>query len=182
MRRLLVGLVLALVVAGCQADRSGERLTEPVPGGSTITVGQQVPEPVGVASACTATATTALLKGFFAALSAGRVRDLDVFFAPASRFMWYANGVRPALRLNSIARDRGSLLGYLQRRQAKHERIRVDLVDFNGYRASDRTAHFGMLLRRTADDIPGGPQLLGGKGAVDCDSQRLMVVAIGSRP
>ena len=86
------------------------------------------------------------------------------------------------MRLNSIAQDRGSLLGYLQRRQAKHERITVDSVDFNGYRASDRTAHFGMLLRRTADDIPSGPQLLGGKGAVDCDSQRLMVVAIGIRP
>jgi hypothetical protein len=183
MQRLLVGLVLlALAVAGCQADRSGERTAASVPGASTTTVGQQAPEPVGVASACTATATTALLKGFFAALSAGRVRDLDGFFAPASRFMWYANGVRPALRLNSIARDRGSLLGYLQRRQAAHERITVDSVDFNGYRASDRTAHFGMLLRRTADDIPDGPQLLGGKGAVDCDSQRLMVVAIGSRP
>jgi hypothetical protein len=96
--------------------------------------------------------------------------------------MWYANGVRPALRLHSIARDRGGLLGYLQRRQAKHERITVEAVDFNGYRASDRTAHFGMLLRRTADDIPDGPQLLGGKGAVDCDSARLMVVAIGNRP
>jgi hypothetical protein len=58
----------------------------------------------------------------------------------------------------------------------------VDSVDFNGYRAADRTGHFGMLLRRTADDIPIGPQLLGGKGAVDCDSQRLMVVAIGIRP
>jgi hypothetical protein len=180
MRRLLVGLMLALAVAGCQADRSGERLAEPVPGVSTITVGQQAPEPVGMA--CTATATTAPLRGFFAALSAGRVRDLDAFFAPASRFMWYANAVRPALRMNSIARDRGSLLGYLQRRQAKRERIRVDWVDFNGYRASDRTGHFAMLLRRSADDIPGGPQLLGGKGAVDCDSQRLMVVAIGSRP
>lgn len=182
MQRLLVGLVLVLAVTGCQADRLGERSAQSVPGRSTTTVGQQAPQPGGVASACTATATTALLKGFFAAFSAGRVRDLDAFFAPASRFMWYANGVRPALRLHSIARDRGSLLGYLQRRQAKHERIRVDAVDFNGYRASDRTAHFAMLLRRTADDIPGGPQLLGGKGAVDCDSQRLMVVAIGSRP
>jgi hypothetical protein len=182
MQRLLVGLVLAFAVAGCQGDRSGERSAEPVPGASTTTVGRQAQESVGVASACTATATTALLKGFFAVLSAGRVLDLDEFFAPASRFMWYANGVRPALRLHSMARDRGSLLGYLQRRQAKHERIRVDSVDFNGYRASDRTAHFGMLLRRTADDIPGGPQLLGGKGAVDCDSQRLMVVAIGIRP
>lgn len=182
MKRLLVGLVLALAVVGCQGDRSGERLAESVPGASTTTVGQQAVAPVGVPSACTATATTALLKGFFAALSAGRVRDLDGFFAPASRFMWYANGVRPALRLNGIARDRGSLLGYLQRRQAKHERITVDAVDFNGYRASDRTGHFGMLLRRSADDIPGGPQLLGGKGAVDCDAQRLMVVAIGIRP
>jgi hypothetical protein len=81
-----------------------------------------------------------------------------------------------------MARDRGSLLGYLQRRQANHERIKVDSVDFNGYRDVDRTAHFGMLLRRTADDIPGNPQLLGGKGAVDCDSQRLMVVIIGNRP
>jgi hypothetical protein len=180
--RLLVGLVLVLAMVGCQGDRSGERLAEPVPGASTTTVGQQALEPVGVASACTATVTTALFKGFFAALSAGQVRDLDAFFAPAGRFMWYANAVRPALRLNSVARDRGSLLRYLQRRQARHERIEVDSVDFNGYRDSDRTGHFGMLLRRTADDIRGGPQLLGGKGAVDCDSLRLMVVAIGNRP
>jgi hypothetical protein len=182
MQRLLVGLVLALAVAGCQGDRSGERLAGPVSGASTTTVGQQAQESVGGLSACTARSTTALLKGFFAALSAGRVRDLGAFFAPASRFMWYANGVRPGVRLNSMARDRGSLLDYLQRRQAKHERITVDSVDFNGPRASDRTGHFGMLLRRSADDIPGGPQLLGGKGAVDCDSQRLMVVAIGIRP
>src|SRR6266545_3063603 len=148
MQRLLVGLVLlTFAMTGCEGDRSGERLAEPVSGVSTTTIGQQALAPVGVASACMATATTALLKGFFAALSAGRVRDLDAFFAPASRFGWYANGVRPALRLHSVARDRGSLLGYLQRRQAKHERIRVDAVDFNGYRASDRTAHFGMLLR-----------------------------------
>lgn len=181
-RRLLVGLVLALAVAGCQGDRSGERSAEAVPGASITTVGQQALQPMGVASACTAKGTAAILEGFFAALSAGRVRDLDAFFAPAGRFMWYANGVRPALRLHSLARDRGSLLGYLQRRQAKNERIKVDSVDFNGYRASDRTAHFGMLLRRSADDIPGGRQLLGGKGAVDCDSHRLMVVATGSRP
>jgi hypothetical protein len=182
MQRLLVGLVLALAVASCQGDRSGERLAAPVPAASTTTVGQRTLAPVGGASACTATATTALLKRFFAALSAGQVRDLDAFFAPASRFMWYANTVRPALRLNSMARERGSLLGYLQRRQAKHERIKVKAVDFNGYRAADRTAHFGMLLRRSADDIPDGPQLLGGKGTVDCDSARLMVVAIGNRP
>jgi hypothetical protein len=55
-------------------------------------------------------------------------------------------------------------------------------VDFNGYRAADSTGHFSMLLRRTADDIPSGPQLLGGKGAIDCESRQLMVVAVGRRP
>jgi hypothetical protein len=178
MQRLLVGLVLALVVAGCQEERSGERSAGSVQGASTTTAGRQALEPV----ACTAATTTAAVKGFFAALSTGRVRTLDGFFAPASRFQWYANGVAPALRLGTEARERGSLLGYLQRRQARHERIEVDSVDFNGYRDADRTGNFGMLLRRTAGDIPGGPQLLGGKGAVDCDSHRLMVVAIGVRP
>jgi hypothetical protein len=59
---------------------------------------------------------------------------------------------------------------------------KVNSLDFNGPRAADGTGHFGLLVRRTADDIRGGPQLLGGKGAVDCDSQRLIVPAIGIRP
>ena len=180
--RLLVGLVLALAVAGCQGDRSGARLAEPVPGAPTTTVGRQALEPDGEAPACTAAATKTVVKRFFAAFSAGRVTDLDEFFAPATRFKWYANSVRPARRLDDDALDRDSLLGYLQRRQARHERITVDAVHVNTYREADRSGNFSMQLRRTADDIPGGPQLLGGKGAVDCDSQRLMTVAIGVRP
>ena len=61
------------------------------------------------------------------------------------------------------------------------ERVEVEAVGFNGYRNADRTAHFAMLLRRAADDIPDGPQLLLGKGAVDCDTGRLMVISIGVR-
>jgi hypothetical protein len=175
MRRLLVGLMLALAVAGCRPDRTEERSAEPAP---VVTAGAVA----RAAPVCTAAATARLVKGFFAALSAGRVRDLDAFFAPAERFQWYANGVPPGLRLGDAALDRGSLLGYLARRQARHERITVDAVDFNGYRAGDRTGHFAMRLRRTADDIPRGRQLLGGKGAVDCDSRRLMVLGIGQRP
>ena len=178
-QRLLVGLALALAVAGCEGDRSG---AVPVSDASTTTVGQQTLEPVGGAQGCTAAATRAVVKGFFAALSAGRVRDLDGFFAPATRFKWYAIGVRPGLRVNDDALDRGSLLGYLLERQARRERITVDAVQVNTYREADHSGNFSMLLRRTADDIPGDPQLLGGKGKVDCDSQRLMVVAIGVRP
>jgi hypothetical protein len=182
MRRLLVGLLLTLAAAGCQRGGSGAVPAEPGSGASTTAPGRQALEPEAEPSACTAKVTTAALRTFFTALSAGRVRELDPFFAPAGRFVWYANSVRPGVRLNSDAQDRGSLLGYLQRRQAQHERVVVGSVDFNGYRAGDRTGHFAMLLRRTADDIPDGPQLLAGKGAVDCDSQRLMVVGIGVRP
>jgi hypothetical protein len=180
--RLLVGLVMALAVAGCQGDRSGARLAEPVPGAATTTVGQQALAPDSEAPACTAAATKAVVKRFFAAFSAGRVTQVDEFFAPGTRFRWYANSVRPARRLDADALDRDSLLGYLQRRQTRHERITVDTVHVNTYREADRSGNFSMLLRRTADDIPGGRQLPGGKGAVDCDSQRLMAVAIGVRP
>ena len=193
MGRVLVGLLLALALVGCQgggSDKrqggSGERLAEPGPRlasvGPVAGVGRQTPKPRAEAKACTADVTKAVVKRFFAALSAGRITDLDGFFAPANRFNWYANGVPPATRLDGDARDRGSLLGYLLRRQAKHERITVDAVVTNGYRAGDRTGNLSMLLRRTADDIPGGTQLLGGKGAVDCESRRLMVMAIGGRP
>jgi hypothetical protein len=173
MRRLQAGLVLllALAMVGCDRDGSGERVAVRVPGRA----------PASSPPSCTAEGTSALVEGFFAALSAGRVRDLDGFFAPASRFGWYANSVRPGVRLGDAAHDRGTLLDYLRRRQARHERVEVKLVDFNGYRATDRTAHFGMTLLRTADDLAVSPQPLAGKGAVDCDSQRLMVLAIGQR-
>jgi hypothetical protein len=178
-QRLLVGLALALAVAVCGGDRPG---AGSVSGVSTTTAGQEALEPMGAAQGCTAAATRAVVKGFFAALSAGRVRDLDGFFAPTSRFKWYAVGVRPGLRENDDALDRGGLLGYLLGRQARHERVTVEAVRVNTYREADRSGNFSTLLRRTSDDILGGPQLLGGKGAVDCDSQRLMVVAIGVRP
>jgi hypothetical protein len=99
--------------------------------------------------------------------------------APPARFQWYSNGVRPGVRVNQAARDRGTLLAYLRQRQSKRERVVVEAVDFNGDRGGDRTAHFGMVLRRAADDLPGGSQRLLGKGAVDCDSEGLMVVSIG---
>jgi hypothetical protein len=181
MQRILVGLALLLVVAGCDSGSQGGRALTGATRASTTTLAGATSTTAGVPQACTAAGTTALVKGFFAALSQGRVEDLARFFAPPMRFQWYANGVEPGVRLDESARDRSTLLGYLQQRQAMREHMVVEAVDFNGYRDADRTAHFGMLLRRAADDIPGGPQLLLGKGAVDCDTGRLMVISIGAR-
>jgi hypothetical protein len=63
-RRVLVGLVLLLAVAGCQKNRSGARMADSVAGAPTTTVGQQAHQPAEAASACTATTTTALVKGY----------------------------------------------------------------------------------------------------------------------
>jgi hypothetical protein len=181
MQRILVGLALLLVVAGCDSGSQGGRVLTGATRASTTTLASATSTTAGVPQACKAAGTTALVKGFFAALSQGRVGDLERFFAPPVRFQWYSNGVEPGVRLDEPARDRSTLLGYLQQRQAMREHIVVEAVDFNGYRDADRTAHFRMLLRRAADDIPGGPRQLGGKGAVDCDTGRLMVISIGAR-
>ncbi len=181
MRRILVGLALLLVVAGCDSGSHGGRSLTGATRASATTLASATSTTAGVPQACTAAGTTALVKGFFAALSQGRVQDLERFFAPPIRFQWYTNGVEPGVRLDESAHDRSTLLGFLQQRQAMREHMVVEAVDFNGYRDADRTAHFELLLRRTADDIPGGPQLLLGKGAVDCDTGRLVVISIGPR-
>jgi hypothetical protein len=180
MRRFLV--VFALVVmTGCDGGEAGRPAGADATRAPTTTLARATGTTAGVPPACTAAGATALVKRFYSALSRGRVGDLAPFFAPPARFQWYSNGVRPGVRVNQSARDRGTLLAYLQQRQAKRERVVVEAVDFNGYRGSDRTAHFGMLLRRAADDLPGGSQRLRGKGAIDCDSERLMAVSIGVR-
>jgi hypothetical protein len=112
-------------------------------------------------------------------MAAGRVRELDGFFAPAPQFKWYANSVPPGVREGDRAMDRGSLLAYLRQRQASHERLEVTWFHGPGDPVAYGLGHFGMKLRRTADDLPGGPQPLAGKGAVDCDTHKLVVLAIG---
>lgn len=183
MRRLLAGLVLlAPVVVGCSG--AGEQGEAVAAGAAPPTTGRVEGTSAAPAAppACTAPGAAALVRGFFAALTERRVRDLDAYFAPATRFQWYSNGAAPGVRLDQAAADRGTLLGYLLRRQGRHERFAVTWFKFNGYRASDRTGHFGLRLHRAADDLPEGSQRLSGKGAVDCDSGKLMVVSIGSGP
>jgi hypothetical protein len=184
MHRLVVwlALLLAFVTVGCTRDGNREQESA----GATsrrqpaTTLVPAVSRMATAPQACTAQGTTALVKGFFGALSSGRVLALNEFFAPVPRFRWYSVSAPPGVRLNRSAMDRGTLLGYLARRQGSHERIDVEQVTFNGYRATDHTGHFAMELRRRADDVSGGWQRLSGKGAVDCGSGKLMVVSIGT--
>jgi hypothetical protein len=175
MRRLVgTGLALVLVLAGTggQGDRPAVR-DRPA-----ATAGRRAP--ATTRPSCTPRSVRAAVAGFFAAMADGRVRDLDAFVAPAPQFKWYSNGVPPGVRSGDRATDRRGLLAYLRQRQASHERVEITWLRVAGGGVQHGLGHFGMRLRRTADDLPGGPQPLAGKGAVDCDDRhRLVVVSIG---
>jgi hypothetical protein len=98
MQRILVGLALLLVVTGCDSGSQGGRALPGARRGSTTTLAGATATTAGVPQPCTAAGTTALVKGFIAALSQGQVGDLERFFAPSMRFQWYANGVQPEAR------------------------------------------------------------------------------------
>jgi hypothetical protein len=114
---------------------------------------------------------------YVAAFNAGRVTDLDEYFAPVPRFMVYGV-LPPAGRWGDRARDRAGLLDYLRRRQARHERIELTWIEVTGDPVTDDIGNFALRGRRTADDLPGRQRLLG-KGAIDCDTHKLIAVGIG---
>jgi hypothetical protein len=72
MQRILVGLALLLVVPGCDSGSQGGRALPGARRGSTTTLAGATATTAGVPPACTAAGTTALVKGFFAALSRGK--------------------------------------------------------------------------------------------------------------
>jgi hypothetical protein len=178
-------LVLAVGLAGCQGAGPGGG-QGPGGGGVSPTTRGGPPATLGRAAApattrpfCTDRSTRAAVRKLFAAMAAGRIRDLDEWFAPSPEFRWFANSVPPGVRTGDRATDRAGLLAYLRQRHARHERIVVTWMRVAGGPVTYGTGNLAMKLRRTADDLPGGPQPLAGKAAVDCDTHRLVVVAIG---
>lgn len=72
MQRILVGPALLLVVAGCDRGSQGGRALTGTTRGSRTTLAGATATTAGVPQPCTAAGTTALVKGFFAALSRGK--------------------------------------------------------------------------------------------------------------
>jgi hypothetical protein len=107
MRQWLAALALAAVLAvtGCQGEGPG-----PEAGGRGAPAPAGRSAPAATRPFCTDRSTKAVVRGFLAAMAAGRVRELDGFFAPAPQFKWYANSVPPGVREGDRAMDRGSLL------------------------------------------------------------------------
>lgn len=148
---------------------------------------------------CTRSEAAQTVERFIAAFNQGDQGQLDRLFG--ARFMWYSvtegdvqnggrgfiaygpkeNGVvaAPPPAGSAIAvGTRDSLLPYFAERHTHGERL--TLRSFDGrYEALRNIYNFGYRLIREADDIPpglGGPDhLAGGKGAIDCTDQTIMV-------
>ena len=96
----------------------------------------------------------------------------DRFFAPEDRFQWFYDAVT---RHGEEAQDRSSLDSYLAQQHTSGDSLQLMNFSFNGYRSEDNTGHFEMVLSRSE-------LVLEGKGAIDCDSGKIMVWVVGAAP
>jgi hypothetical protein len=113
---------------------------------------------------CSGRETLAAVKRFVAEFNRGDLRALDRRFAPAERFEWYSTSA-PGERFNDAAKDRATLIRYFKARHAKHERLTLRSVKYNGA-AEAKYGNFEFTLTRRADDLHAAPYL--GKGAAWC--------------
>lgn len=167
--RLVLALVLAVLAGGC----SGADHDRVDPGGF-VTVGQtNAPE------GCQPDDVGKLVVGFFDAFNSGKVAArVDEFVAPASSFGWFSvSGVGE--RLNDDAYDRAGLGDYLQQRADAGEELRLVAMDTEYERARNVT-HIAYNVNRDAPDSQDGAGLVVGKGAIDCESGKIMVWSMGT--
>jgi len=119
--------------------------------------------------ACASSAEAAVV-GFTEATSAGDASTADSLFSQ-DRFGWFSE--TPG-RLDPEARNRDTLLAYLSERVMEGARYELVSFSFNGYREADDTGNFGFILRNEA-----GSRIFG-KGAVACETGKIIVWSMGS--
>ena len=122
-----------------------------------------------IQTACEASTRDAFF-GFTHALNDGDADLADEFFAD-NGFSWYSED---PYRLGGDARDRDSLLGYLQERVEQDARLRVLFFDFNSEHPEGTLGQFGFYA------VNDSWELISGKGAAFCDSGGLTVLSTGS--
>lgn len=165
------GIALVLVVGGCSGSHRGEAVSDrggpPASNQSSSWTG-----------GCDANSVRRIVDRFVAAYNS---RDLDAalnLFA-VSDFRWYSDSPwRDELAASKAAtpdpladpRNRSTLGPYLTRKWREGDRFKVETFQYNGY--DNGYGNFGMELMR-----PGGTSI--GKGALSCESMKLIVWSLG---
>ena len=117
---------------------------------------------------CAATAETAV-NGFIEALESGDAALADGFFSDTD-FGWFSE--TPG-RLDLEARLRDTLFDYLTVRIADGARFELASFDFTGRTAGSDMGNFGFVLRNEAGSR------LNSKGAVNCETGKIIVLSLG---
>ena len=128
---------------------------------------------------CSPPETRAAITRFVTAFNGGNRKALNEAWVNRLSFKWYGVTSPPGVRTMEAAARRSTLLPYFAERHAAHERLHLTKVKVNGVTAG-AYGNFEFELLRTADDLPGGPRLYRGKGAVTCSTGRLMVWSMGA--
>ncbi len=134
--------------------------------------------PVGAPLSCRPEAAGLFISNYITAVNRGLMHDLDRYFANSSRFHWYSDATGSNIRIGTAANDRLSLLSYLESRHVHHEQVAIVQLAV-AYRASDNSGNFEFNGKRVADDIAPEGSLTVGKGALDCETGKIMVWSWG---
>jgi hypothetical protein len=127
---------------------------------------------------CTPAQTRALVVRFVNAFNRGDERTLNVVWDSKEWFKWYSVTSEPGLRVDDASKRRQTLLPYFASRHAAHERLVLTSLQIKAYSLGYRD--FLFELRRSADDLPGGPVAYSGKGSASCVTGRLDVWVMGT--
>lgn len=119
-----------------------------------------------------------LVVGFLDVFNSGTIGGrVDEFIAPENRFGWFSvEGVGE--RLNSDASDRATLGAYLQERADAGERLRL-VAMATEYELARNVTHLAYNVKRKPE-TSGIAAVVVGKGAVDCESGRIMAWSMGT--
>ena len=124
--------------------------------------------------ACSSKGARELVERFLSAYSTGSSSSslADRFFAPDDRFLWFHDALT---RSGDVSADLSSLDAYFAQQHMSGDSMRLIDFSFHEYRTGDNTGHFEMELSR--NEI-----VFGGKGVIDCGSDKIMAWASGPGP
>lgn len=145
------------------------------------------PDSAGMDPGCSRSLVRGVVTSFIQAFNRGEQQALAGLFGPQDDFMWFSVSNRhDHLDMGRwLTYEISALPAYFAARHLTNERLTLREIQLSGGRSGRREsqAGFGILLERTADDLPAELGLLEGKAAIRCDTRtiKLWAVAVSTR-
>lgn len=110
-----------------------------------------------------------VIEDFIGAMDSGDATAADAVFADNS-FGWFSE--TPG-RLDPEARQRDTLTEYLEGRIQQGASYELTSFSFTGYRETSGLGDFGLVLTNESNER------IDAKGAIDCDTGKIIVLSLG---